>query len=82
MTCGAEDCLLEDSIFMACKWMMAGGHAVLQLYSGSPHGLMLLTLEEHENARIDLRDVAQLSTVDGRRGPGEPEGPGSTMFDT
>lgn len=38
--------------------MMAGGHAVLHLYSGSPHRFILFALEEHENILIALKDVA------------------------
>ncbi|KUJ12932.1 alpha/beta-hydrolase [Mollisia scopiformis] len=37
-TIGTEDPLLEDSVFMSTRWLMAGGHAILKVYSGAPHG--------------------------------------------
>lgn len=37
-TIGTEDPLLDDSVAMATKWMMAGGHAILKVYPGAPHG--------------------------------------------
>jgi acetyl esterase/lipase len=39
-TCGTEDPLLDDSVMMATKWMMAGGVAVLKVYPGAPHGFI------------------------------------------
>ncbi|RTE70313.1 hypothetical protein BHE90_015292 [Fusarium euwallaceae] len=58
LTCGTEDCLLEDSLFMGVRWLLAGGKATLKLYPGSPHGFILFPLEKDENARGALRDVA------------------------
>jgi acetyl esterase/lipase len=37
-TCGTEDPLLDDSVVMATKWLMAGGYAILKIYPGAPHG--------------------------------------------
>jgi len=39
-TCGTEDPLLDDSVMMATKWLMAGGQAVLKIYNGAPHGFL------------------------------------------
>lgn len=40
-TIGTEDPLLDDSVAMATRWLMAGGHAILKVYSGAPHGFNL-----------------------------------------
>lgn len=37
-TIGTEDPLLDDSVAMATRWLMAGGHAILKVYTGAPHG--------------------------------------------
>jgi acetyl esterase/lipase len=37
-TCGTEDCLLDDTMFMATKWMMAGGQTVVKIVPGGCHG--------------------------------------------
>lgn len=37
-TIGTEDPLLDDSVMMAMKWLTAGGHAILKVYPGAPHG--------------------------------------------
>jgi len=39
-TCGTEDPLLDDSVMMATRWLMAGGEACLKIYSGAPHGFL------------------------------------------
>jgi acetyl esterase/lipase len=56
-TCGTEDCLLDDSVFMSVKWMMAGGEAVIRIYPGSPHGYIMFAEDSHENVTIALRDL-------------------------
>lgn len=58
ITSGTEDCLLEDSIFMSIRWMVAGGHATLRLYPGSPHGFIVFDPREHPNAAMALKDVS------------------------
>lgn len=37
-TCGTLDPLLDDSIFMATRWQMAGALGILKLFRGMPHG--------------------------------------------
>jgi acetyl esterase/lipase len=41
LTCGTEDCLLDDTIFMASKWRMAGGEAVVKIVPGACHGYIM-----------------------------------------
>jgi acetyl esterase/lipase len=36
--CGTLDPLLDDSVFMATKWQMAGAEGILRLFRGLPHG--------------------------------------------
>ena len=56
-TVGTEDCLLEDSVFMSSRWMLAGSRAVLKVYAGSPHGYIVFDPAWHENAQRALSDV-------------------------
>lgn len=56
-TTGTEDCLVEDSVFMCTRWLMAGRKAILKLYPGSPHGYILFPPEAHENTKIALQDI-------------------------
>lgn len=39
-TCGSEDPLLDDTVFMGAKWMMWGNEAVVKIYNGAPHGFI------------------------------------------
>ena len=38
---GTADPLVDDSVMMATKWMMAGGNAVLKIVPGAPHAFVL-----------------------------------------
>ncbi|KAI1626761.1 Alpha/Beta hydrolase protein [Exophiala viscosa] len=40
-TCGTEDCLLDDTMFMSTKWLMAGGEGVVKIIPGAPHGYIM-----------------------------------------
>lgn len=40
-TCGTEDMLLDDTIFMSAKWQMAGGETLVKILPGAPHGFTL-----------------------------------------
>ncbi|OCT54698.1 hypothetical protein CLCR_03008 [Cladophialophora carrionii] len=40
-TCGTDDCLLDDTMFMSVKWLMAGGEAVVKIIPGAPHGYIM-----------------------------------------
>lgn len=35
---GTWDCLLDDTMFFANKWLMSGSEAVVKVYPGAPHG--------------------------------------------
>jgi len=47
-TCGTADPLLDDTVMMGCKWLMAGGEAVLKIYEGAPHAFTVLKGESDE----------------------------------
>ncbi len=59
ITCGTEDPLLDDSVFMAAKWQMSGGEAVLRIYEGAAHGFVGFPKEMLGEAGKALGDVAQ-----------------------
>ncbi|KAL2823314.1 Alpha/Beta hydrolase protein [Aspergillus cavernicola] len=40
--CGTADPLVDDTILMHTKWSIAGGEAIVKLYSGAPHGFTAL----------------------------------------
>ncbi|KAF2112002.1 Alpha/Beta hydrolase protein [Lophiotrema nucula] len=40
-TCGSEDPLLDDTMFMGTKWQMYGNEAVVKIYNGAPHGFIM-----------------------------------------
>lgn len=40
--CGTEEMLLDDTLLMSMKWMIAGGEAVVKIYPGAPHGFTVL----------------------------------------
>ncbi|TVY51570.1 AB hydrolase superfamily protein B1A11.02 [Lachnellula cervina] len=56
-TCGTEDPLLDDTVLMGTRWMMAGGEAMVKIYTGAPHGFILFPPEVLEEARICLLDT-------------------------
>jgi acetyl esterase/lipase len=56
-TCGAADPLLDDTVMMGCKWLMAGGEAVVKIYEGAPHGFTMLIgmSDEADQAAKDIK---------------------------
>ena len=40
-TCGTQDCLMDDTVFMSAKWRMAGAEAVVKIIPGVPHGFIM-----------------------------------------
>jgi len=38
--CGTEDVLLDDTLLMSAKWMVAGGEVVVKIYPGAPHAFI------------------------------------------
>jgi acetyl esterase/lipase len=55
-TCGTADPLLDDSVMMGCKWLMAGGEAVVKIYEGAPHGFIVWRgmTDEADRAAVDV----------------------------
>ena len=43
---GTADALLEDSMFMATRWMVAGGEAVVKLFPGTTHAFTLFPFDK------------------------------------
>lgn len=56
-TCGTNDPLLDDSVFMVAKWQMAGGDATLKVYEGAPHGFIAFPGNMFQGAAQGLGDV-------------------------
>ena len=56
-TCGTEDCLLDDTVFMSAKWMMAGGETIVKIFPGAPHGYIMFPPEVNQNAKDGLDAV-------------------------
>ena len=54
--CGTEDCLLDDTVMMASRWMVAGGKAVVRIVAGAPYGLTLFPWEFCAEAKVGLED--------------------------
>lgn len=42
-TCGSEDPLLDDSVFMGAKWAAWGNESIVKIYHGAPHGFIAFT---------------------------------------
>jgi len=56
-TCGTADCLLEDSVMMGVRWMMAGGEAIVKMYEGGPHGFLGFSSQVLAEAGQALEDT-------------------------
>lgn len=56
-TCGTVDPLLDDSVMMSVKWMMAGAEAVVKIYPGAPHGFIGFPHEVLKEAGEGLLDT-------------------------
>ncbi|TVY64334.1 AB hydrolase superfamily protein B1A11.02 [Lachnellula suecica] len=57
-TCGTVDPLLDDSVMMGTKWLMAGGEAIVKIYTGGPHGFIGFppaVLKESGEALMDTK---------------------------
>jgi acetyl esterase/lipase len=53
-SCGTLDPLLDDTVFMAARWLMAGNESELALYPGAPHEF--LNLRDPISAEQEARD--------------------------
>jgi acetyl esterase/lipase len=61
-TCGTEDPLLDDSVAMGTKWLMAGAEAIVKIYPGAPHGFIAFPpsmLKEAGDALEDTKTYIQ-----------------------
>lgn len=58
-TCGTEDCLLDDTVFMSAKWMMAGGETVVKIVPGGSHGFIMFPEDSHPAAAEGMEVVRQ-----------------------
>jgi len=56
-TCGTADPLLDDTVMMSTKWMMAGAETVVKIYPGAPHGFIVFPPDVLEAAKQGLADV-------------------------
>lgn len=54
-TCGTEDCLLDDTMFMATKWMMAGGDTIVKIIPGGAHGYIMFPRSADETAEEGMQ---------------------------
>ncbi|KAF2196327.1 alpha/beta-hydrolase [Delitschia confertaspora ATCC 74209] len=58
-TCGSEDPLLDDTLFMGAKWQAWGNETVVKVYNGAPHGFIGFSLEACEEVKMGLDDSAE-----------------------
>ena len=56
-TIGTQDPLVDDSVFMAAKWQMAGGDGILKVYSGAAHGFITFDEKALPAAGEAMRDT-------------------------
>jgi acetyl esterase/lipase len=55
-TCGTDDCLLDDTLFMSVKWAATGAESITRLYPGAPHGFVTLdALSTAKECHADIR---------------------------
>ena len=54
-TVGTHDMLLDDTLFMAARWEMAGNHTELDVYPEAPHGFLMFpnAMARVANQRIE-----------------------------
>jgi acetyl esterase/lipase len=53
---GTEDLLVDDTLFMAARWRLAGNAARTDLYEGAPHGFLRFPLGAARRARDRIAD--------------------------
>jgi acetyl esterase/lipase len=60
-TCGTEDCLRDDTMFMSVKWAMSGAETIVRLYPGAPHGFVTLDhLSATRECQADIKKFIDL----------------------
>jgi acetyl esterase/lipase len=47
---GTRDALMDDSLFMAPRWLAAGNSAELALYPGACHGFLSVRFAQRDDA--------------------------------
>ena len=57
-TIGTDDPLLDDSVFMGTKWLMAGGEAYVKVYEGACHGFIAFPPSVSKETGLALEDTA------------------------
>ena len=55
-TCGSEDPLLDDTVFMGAKWAAWGNESVVKVYNGSPHGFIMFPPGSFKGVDEGLKD--------------------------
>jgi acetyl esterase/lipase len=58
-TSGTEDCLLDDTVFMSSKWMMAGGETIVKIIPGGAHGYIMFPESSHKAPAEGMEAVRQ-----------------------
>lgn len=58
-TCGTEDCLLDDTVFMGVKWQIAGAEAIIKIFPGGPHGFVMFPQDQVESAKEGLELIKE-----------------------
>jgi acetyl esterase/lipase len=58
-TVGTHDLLLDDTIFMSSKWMMAGAETVVKVYPGASHAYLPFPEGQYPAAKQVFQDVKQ-----------------------
>lgn len=58
-TVGTKDPLVDDTVFMSCKWMMAGAETVVKIYPGASHAYVPFAEDHYPAAKQVFQDVRQ-----------------------
>ena len=78
-TVGTEDPLLDDSLFMAARWEMAGNTSELAVYPESPHAFTVLPTAMARAANRRIKDfVRRCIDEAAAQAPERSLGPSST----
>ncbi|KAF2181809.1 alpha/beta-hydrolase [Zopfia rhizophila CBS 207.26] len=58
-TCGSEDPLLDDTVFMGAKWQAWGNVAYVKIYNGAPHGFIQYPPGSFDEVQQGLDDTEE-----------------------
>ena len=56
-TCGTEDYLLDDTLFMSTRWLVAGGEVTVKIIPGAPYGFMSFPRDTEGSGSAEGRDI-------------------------